>query len=187
MLISQMNVPHIERSHKLCSHSWSFSFSPSLHAIPQHIPPTLPSAATSQFCPFTVLRSTSVSTLVRLLKQTPEYTVHLWKHLSDCVSFTRRTFQCHLRCLGTKAAPQANMELPFLWANWLLVQLGFYNFPLVLWSPYWCSTWPSFSELSLVSLLNFLHLTYSHADITLDSVSTQKATSLRQSFLGQPL
>lgn len=182
MLTSQMNVPHIERSHKLCSHSWSFSFSPSLHAISQHIPPTLPSAATSQFCPFTGLRSTSVSTLVRLLKQTPEYTAHLWKHLSDCVSFTRRTFQCHLRCLGTKAAPQANMELPFLGANWLLLQLGFYNFPLVLWS-----TWPSFSELSLVSLLNFLHLTYSHADITLYSVSTQNATSLRQSFLGQPL
>lgn len=176
MLISQMNIPNIESSHKLCSHSRLFSFSPSLHAIPQHIPPALPSAATSLFCLFAGLRSTSASTLVRLLKKTAEHRVHLWKHSSDCVSFALRIFQGHLRRLGTKAVPQANVELPFLWANWLVLQLGFYNFPPVLWSPYRCSTWPLFSELSLVSLLNFLHLAYSHADVTLHSVSTQNAT-----------
>ena len=147
MLISQMNIPNIERSHKLCSHSRLLSFSPSLHAIPQHIPPALPSAATSLFCLFARLRSTSASTLVRLLKKTAEYRAHLWKHLSDFVSFALRIFQGHLRCLRTKAVPQANMELPFLWANWLLLQLGFYNFPPVHWSPYRCSTGPLFSEL----------------------------------------
>lgn len=167
--------------------SFSVLLSSSLHCIPQYILQTLPSAATSQFCPFSWLRSTSEYTLVRLLKKTTEYTVHLWKHLSDCVSFTLRIFPWHLRCLQTKAIPWANMELPFLWANWLVLQLCFHNFPLVLWSPYCCSTWPLFSELSLISRLNFLHLTYSHADITLYSVSTQNATSLRQSFLGQPL
>lgn len=115
MLISQMNIQNIERSHKLCSHSRLFSFSPSLHAIPQHIPPALPSAATSLFCLFAGLRSTSASTLVRLLKKTAEHRVHLWKHSSDCVSFALRIFQGHLRRLGTKAVPQANVELPFLW------------------------------------------------------------------------